>query len=205
EVGVLRRERVGADFRRGARQAAQQRRFAGVGQADQPRVGDHLQLQHQPALLAGGAGLRLARGTVGGRGERLVAAAAAAAARHVDLVAGGGQVAQHVAAVAVADDRPRRHRDDEVVGAAAVTVGAAAAAAALGAPELAVDNLGEAVGAGDGADDDRATVAAVAAVRPALGDVLLAAEAAHAGAAVAALDKHLDPINEHARCLTTAC
>ena len=54
----------------------------------------------------------------------------------------------------------------------------AAAAAALGAPVLAVDDVGEAVGAGDGADDDVAAVAAVAAVGPALGDVLLAAEAA---------------------------
>ena len=66
-------------------------------------------------------------------------------------------------------------------------------------PVLAVDEVGEAVGAGDGAEDDAAAVAAVAAVGPALGDVLLAAEAEAAAAAVAALDEDLDAIDEHAR------
>ena len=48
-----------------------------------------------------------------------------------------------------------------------LAVGAGAAAAVLRLPELAVDDLGQAVGAGDGAKDDVAAVAAVAAVGPA--------------------------------------
>src|SRR5205807_9514524 len=48
-----------------------------------------------------------------------------------------------------------------------------------------------------GADDDAAAVAAVAAVRPAARLVLFAAKAAHAAAAVAALDIDFDPIDEH--------
>src|SRR5262245_6032159 len=65
-----------------------------------------------------------------------------------------------------------------------------APAAGVGAPVLAVDDLGEAVGAGDGADDD------VAAVGPAAGDILLAAETTAAGAAVPGLDVDGESVNE---------
>src|SRR5206468_2053377 len=124
----LGRERVIGDLRRGPRQPAQERRFAGVGQTDQAHVGDHLQLQDDPALLAGGAGLELAGGAVSRGGEGLVAATAATAAGHVDFVA-------------------------------------------------------------------------VAAVGAAARDVLLAAEAHHAPAAVAAFDVQGDTVNEHRRSL----
>src|SRR5262249_10584626 len=196
EVGVLGGERVVGDLGVGARQPAEQGGLAGVGQPDQPGVGDDLQLQGDPAFLAGGARLELARRAVGGRGERLVAAAAAPAGGDGDLLAGAGEVAEDVAAVAVADDGARRDGDDEVLGVLAVAVVAPAAAAGGGAPVLAVDDLGEAVGAGDGADDDVAAVAAVAAVGPAAGDVLLAAEAAATGAAVAGLDVEGESIDE---------
>ena len=118
------------------------------------------------------------------RGARLVEVANAllprpppAARGDDDLLAGAVEVAQDVAAVAVVDDRAGRHGDDEVFGLAAVAVARLALAAGVGAPVLAVDDVGEAVAAGDGADDHVAAVAAVAAVRPALGDVLLAPEA----------------------------
>src|SRR5207248_712669 len=80
---------------------------------------------------------------------------------------------------------------------AAVAVVAAAATAARGAPVLAVDDVGQGVGAGGGADDDRATVAAVAAVGAAARHVLLPAETARAGAAVAAFDVNCHPVHEH--------
>src|SRR5262249_34519273 len=112
------------------------------------------------------------------------------------LVARPGQVAEQVAAVAVVDQGPGGDGDDEVVGLAAVAVGGHAAAAVVGVPVLPVDDLGEAVRAGDGAGDGGAAVAGVAAVGAAAGDVLFAAEAAAAGAAVAALDKQGDSIHE---------
>ena len=71
------------------------------------------------------------------------------------------------------------------------------ASAALGPPVLAIDDLGQAVGAGHGADDDVAAVAAVAAIGAALGNVLFAPEAAAAAAAVAAFDEYGDSIDEH--------
>ena len=79
----------------------------------------------------------------------------------------------------------------------AVAVVRPAAAAVVGAPVLAVDDVGQAVGAGHGADDDVAAVAAVAAVGAAARHVLLAAEATAAAAAVAALDVQSHPIDEH--------
>ena len=52
QVGVLGGERIIGDLGMGARDPREQRRLAGVGQADQADVGDDLQLQDDPALLA---------------------------------------------------------------------------------------------------------------------------------------------------------
>ncbi len=68
---------------------------------------------------------------------------------------------------------------------------------ASGAPVLAIDDLGQAVGSGHGADDHVAAIAAVAAVRPTLGDVLLAPEAAAARAPVTTLHEKRNSVNEH--------
>ena len=76
-----RRERVVGDLRRGARQPREQRGLAGVGQPDEPDVGEQLQPQLEPALLARQAALGEARRLARGRGEALVALAARAAAR----------------------------------------------------------------------------------------------------------------------------
>src|SRR5262249_52324121 len=99
------------------------------------------------------------------RGARFVAEAKAllprpprpptgAAARGAARLAGGDQVAQDVAALAVVQEGARWHVDDQIFGLAAVAVGGLSAAAVVGPPVFAIDDLGEAVGAGDGADDD---------------------------------------------------
>ena len=196
-MGNFGRERIVGDLRMSVRHPAQQRRFAGVGQADETGVGDDLQLQHDPALFAGRAGLRLARGTVGRGNEGVVAATAATALGDDDLVTVLLEVAQDVAAIAVADDGARRHGNEELVSLAAVAVGRLALAAAFGPPVLAIDDVGEAVGAGDRTDNDVAAVAAIAAVGAALGHILLAPEATAARAAVAALDVNRHPIHEY--------
>ncbi len=76
-----RRERVGGDLRRRAREARQQRGLAGVGQADEADVGEQTQPQREPPLLARQAALGKARRLARGGGEALVAMASAAAAR----------------------------------------------------------------------------------------------------------------------------
>src|SRR5438132_1131273 len=194
---MLRGERIIGDFRMSLREPPQQRRLAGVGQADQAGVGDHLQFQDDPAFLAGHAGRSFTGRAVGRGGKGAIAASAASALRHGDLLARFGQVAQDMAAVAVENQGAGRDVEEEVVGAWAVAVGRPAGAAALGAPMLLVHNRGQAVGAGHGADDDAAAVAAVAAVRPAARHVLLAPEAADAAAAVAPLYIDHNAINKH--------
>ena len=76
-------------------------------------------------------------------------------------------------------------------------VGALAVLAAVGLPVPLVREVGEVRQPLDGAEDDAAAVAAVAAVGAAAGDVLLAAEAHAAVAAVAPshVDRH--PVDEH--------
>ena len=49
EVGVLGRERIVGDFRLRMAEAAEEGRFAGVGQTDEAGVGDDLQFQDEPA------------------------------------------------------------------------------------------------------------------------------------------------------------
>ena len=74
-------EGIVGDLRLGPADGGQQGRFAGIGQADQPGIGDQLQPQPDPALLAGPAGAVLARRPVGRGLEMGIAEAAVAAAR----------------------------------------------------------------------------------------------------------------------------
>ena len=97
EIGMLGGERIIADFRLSARQPAQQRGLAGVGQADQAGVGDDLQLQDDPALLAGRAGLRLARRPVGRVAKARLPRPPRPPWAMTTCLTGCGQVAQDVA------------------------------------------------------------------------------------------------------------
>ena len=52
EIGMERRERIVGDLGLGRRNRGEKRRFAGIGQADQPGIGDQLQPEPDPLLLA---------------------------------------------------------------------------------------------------------------------------------------------------------
>ena len=89
----------------------------GVREADQPGVGDDLEFQRNPPLLAVLARLELRAGR--GWCELLkwtLPRPPLAALRDDDLVAGFDQVLEHVAAIAVADDGAGRHEQDDVLG-----------------------------------------------------------------------------------------
>ena len=77
--GVERGERIVGDLRPRGGDARDHRRLAGVREADQPDVGQQLQLRAEILLLAGQARLDVARRAVGRGGEARVAAAAEAA------------------------------------------------------------------------------------------------------------------------------
>ena len=67
ELRLERGEGVVGDLGPGRGDRAEQRALAGVGHADEADVGDELQFQPEPAFLALGAGLGVARGLVGRR------------------------------------------------------------------------------------------------------------------------------------------
>ncbi len=88
QVGILGGEGIIGDLGMGPGDPREQRGLAGVGQADEPDVGDDLQLQDDPALLAGMPLLDLSRRPIGRRLEVGIAVAAPAAPGHDHLVAG---------------------------------------------------------------------------------------------------------------------
>ena len=186
EHGLERRERVGRDLRLRARHAREQRRLAGVRQADEPDVGEQLEVQLDGALLARQAALGEPRRLAHGGLEARVAAPAGAAARDRDLLAGPHEVVAR--AVPARDLRAGRHRDHERLAVGAVALGALAVAAALGAEVRAAAEALQVAQVVVAAQQHVAAAAAVAAVGPALGHVRLAPERQAAVAARAGAD-----------------
>src|SRR5204863_9982274 len=113
-----------------------------------------------------------------GRGKGRVAEPAPAAVCDDDLLPVFRQVAQDIAPIPIEDQRPRRHGEDQIASLPAVTVIWHPGAAGRGSPVLAVDDLRQVVGPGNGTDNDGTAVAAIAAVGTALGDVLFPAKTA---------------------------
>ena len=98
EVGDQRGERVVGDLGPGPRDRGDQARLAGAGEADQPDVGDHLELEHDLELVARLAEQREPGRLALGAGERGVAQAAATALGDDELGAGADEVGEHLAA-----------------------------------------------------------------------------------------------------------
>ena len=174
----------------GPADGGQQGRFAGIGQADQPGIGDQLEAQPDPAFLAGKARAVLAGCPVGRGLEMGIAEAAIPAAAQHDALARLGQVEEQGLAVIVEDLGPHRHLEGQGLAAGAAAVLAHAVIAAAGAEMLLVAVVDQGVQIGHGLDDDVAAAPAMAAVRPAELDEFLAAEGDGPGPAVAAL--HID-------------
>ena len=188
EVGRDGGERVVGHLGLRARRRREQRRFAGVRAADEADVGEELELEQQPPLGAGLAHLREPRRRVARRLERGVAAAAAAAARDAQRLAVRHELAHQPPALLVADDGARRHADGAVAPALAVP---RLAHPALPFRRAEVHLLPQRVQPLVALEDDGAAAPAVAAARPHLRLVLLAAEGDAAVAAVARGD--VDP------------
>ena len=188
EVRVEGGERIVGDLRPRVAHRRDERRLAGIGHAEQAHVGQHLELQHQAAMLALLARRRLARRAVGAGLEMEVAEAALAALgeqRHLFVLR---EVGDRLAAVLVADLRAHRHAQPDVLGRGAVLVGAAAALA-VPCDELAlVAVVHQRVDVAVGHRPDAAAATAVAAVRAAPRNELLAPERRRAVAAVAGSD-----------------
>jgi len=129
----------------------------------------------------------VARGLVGGALEVGVAKAAVAALGDADAVANVREVGKQRLVVFCEHLRARRDLDDAIFAACARAVAAHAVDAGLGLEVLLVAVIDQRVEIIDTLDDNVATMSAVAAVRAAVFDVLLAAEREAAVAALAGL------------------
>src|SRR6266511_315638 len=197
ESGLERRERIVGDLGLGRREPGDERGLARIREADYAQVGQQLELHVNPPLLAGPTQVGAARGAVGGGGEARIAATAAGAPGDQELLAGPNEITQQFARVAVGDHGAKRHLENRVGSALAVLVGALAVLAALGGVMALVVKVQEGRDGRIGLEDDAAAVAAVAAVRTASGNELLATEAHASGSPVSTLDEDVDLVNEH--------
>ena len=190
EVGLEGRERIGGDLGVRPRERREQRGLAGVGQPDEADVGEQLEREREPELLAVQALLgelgRLARRAL----EADVAAAALAAARDEQALALAHEVAEQ-RAVGVAHLGADRHLRRRSSAPSAPRLLAPRPWPPLAARKWCLwRKWREVVQLARGDEHDVAAGRAVAAVGPALGHVLLAAEA-H-GAVAAATSAHAD-------------
>src|SRR5690606_36965453 len=141
------------------------------------------------------------RRAVGRALEVHVAQPALAATGHQQALAVGGQVADHLVGVDAVHHGAGGHGDDHVLAALAVHLPAPAVLAALGAEQLLVAEVDQGVEVLVGDQPDAAAIAAVAAIRPAQRNELLAAEAHAAVAAVAGGDGDLSFVDQLHGCL----
>ena len=187
EMRRERRERIVRDLGRGVRDAAQERRLAGVREAEQRRVADHLEAQLELGRLAVLADLRGARRLAHRGREAPVAPPAATAAGDHDARPGVREVGDRHLAARVVDLRAERHVHDRVLAAPAGLAAALAVHAALAAQVPAEAERREVAHVGIGEQHDVAAVAAVTAVGAALRHELLAPERDAAVTAAAGL------------------
>ena len=130
ELGMKRRERIVADLGLGVGDGVEEGRLAGIGQPDQPGVGDQLEAKPHPQLRARPAGAVLARRAIGGGLEAGIAAAALAALQQHDPLADLGEVGEDMRLVLAEHLGADRDPDGEIATARAGLVAAGAALAA---------------------------------------------------------------------------
>src|ERR1700730_18868285 len=131
ELRLQGRERVVGDFRPGMGDRHEQGRFAGIGQPDETGVGDQLQAQPDPSLVARPAGIGAARRAIGRALEMRIAETAVAASQKDAPLAGAGQVGEHYPIILIHDLRAYRYAQYEILAARAGAVAPSAGTAVL--------------------------------------------------------------------------
>ena len=188
---------IGRDLGIGRRQGGEEGRLAGVGQTDEPDVGDEPELESQLAIFAWFALLGVARSSMGGRREMDVAQPAAPAAGDHHPLAGGHEVGDQVTAALVEDAGPRRHGQLQLRPGLAMPPRSTAAAPGPGLEVVLEAEVGEGRLSGIDAQVDRSAAAAIAAIRPAARDVRFASEGRGAVSTVAGPDEDRHAVEEH--------
>ena len=162
--------------------------LAGIGHAEQPHIGQHLEFELEASALARMPQRLLPGGSVDGALEAQVAKAAITALGHEHRLVGHEQLVQHFARLGVAHDGADRHLEGDVLAGRAEHVGphAMLAASCLEAACIAVVDQRVEVGICHG--PDVAAASAVPAVGAAEFLVFFMAERSAAIAAVARSD-----------------
>ena len=191
QVGMQRGERVVCHLRSRIGYLRNESGFAGVGHAQQPHVGQHLQLQLQAPLLARPSRRGLARGAVGTALEVQVAQPSIATLGQHDALAMGSQVEQQFARIFIVDLRAHRHAQQDVVAALAVLVGTTAVFAPPRLVLAGVAEVDQRVDVAVGLGKNRTAPTAITAVGAAERDELLATKRRCPVAAIAG--HHFDP------------
>ena len=191
QIGVQRGERIVSHLRTGIRDLRDEGGLARVGHAQQAHVGQHLQFQLQPTLLARPARRGLARCPVGAALEMQVAQATVTTLGQHDPLAMRGQVKEQLARVLVMDLRAHRHAQHDVVTALAVLVRAPAVLAAARLILAGIAEIDQRVDVSIGLGQDGTAPATIAAIGPTIRDELLAAKRRRPVAA--GPGDHLDP------------
>ena len=182
------RERIVRHLGLGGRYGADQGGLASIGQSEQPHIRHDLELEPQIPLFTGQTRHGLARGPVRTALELSVAPAALPAFHDQKALALFGHIAKLFFGFRVDDDRTDRHRNVEIgsTGSGAVTTRACRSILGLeGAMEA---EVGERIHTWRADQIDICALPAVAPIRPAEGDELLATKAHGAAAAVAGLN-----------------
>src|SRR5437899_9052840 len=174
----------------------EQRRLAGVGETDQPDVGDQFELEPQPAGFARLAELGETRGLSGGRLEAGIAAAAPPGARDHQPLPVRDQVGQGLALL-VFDQRSRWNLQHDIGRVLAMAPAAAAPPAAASGEVVLEAIVLQRVELARYFEHNIAAAAAVSPVGASARHELLAPEAQLPGPAIAGLDEDLDPVSEH--------
>src|SRR5690242_12202522 len=169
-------ERVIGDLRPGAADRGKEGGFAGIRQPDQRHVGDQLEAQPDPALLAGPTRIGTARRLVGRALVMGVAEAAIAAAGDDDALAGLRQIGQKDGLVLAKNLRADGGLDDQVLASGAAAVLPHAVAPAPRLEMLPVAEVDERIEVRHRLQNDAAAAAAIAAIGPAELDELFPAE-----------------------------
>ena len=188
ELRMQRRERIVRDLRLGRAHRGEQSGFARIRQPDQAGVGDQLEAQPERALLARQSRIGVARRAIGRRLEMRVAEAAIAALGQHDALSDLREIGEQRLIVLIENLRSDRHLEDNVGAVRAGAVLAHAVAAGLRLEVLLVAIIDQRIEAFDAFRNDVAAAPAVAAVRSAELDELLAAERDGPCAAIARAD-----------------
>src|SRR5690625_1270467 len=193
---VQRAEGVVGDLGAGAGDAGQESGVAGVGQADQARIGDQLEAEPDPALFSGPAWIRTpGRAVRRGLEVRIAEAAVAAFCQH-DPLAHLRQIGEQRFLVLGEDLGAARHLDRQRLARRSRALAPGAVASPLGLEVLGIAEVDQGVEALDGLRDDVPAAPAVAPVGPTELDVLFAPKGAGASTAVAAADVDLGLVEE---------